>query len=86
MNAPLATGPRSKDAALPTIYRVEQDLLYAVFETLDEFKVSLESTAFGVDEVGYWAMIWSEDGKKYYGPSVREPRPEWATHVYWFGA
>lgn len=62
----------------------EDDMEQAVFDTLEEFKSAVASTAFSEDEVGFWAM--EEDGKKYKGPSVRTPKPHWATHVYWFGA
>ena len=64
----------------------KSDLKYSMFETLEEFKVSVETSAFSIDESGYWACI-DEFGNKYAGPSVRfdEEKPEWATHVWWYG-
>lgn len=62
----------------------EEELEQAVFETFPEFQASVASTLFSDDEVGYWAC--EQDGLKYQGPSVRTPRPHWATHVYWYGA
>ena len=61
----------------------KKSLRYAAFETEAEFNVSLEIGAYSVDESGYWACI--SNGVKYYGPPVEDPKPDWATHVYWYG-
>ena len=61
----------------------KEDLCYAAFETLEEFGVSEQTHAYSCDESGYWACV--SNGVKYYGPPVEDPKPDWATHVYWYG-
>jgi hypothetical protein len=61
----------------------KSDLQYAAFETLEEFAISQETRAYSCDEDGFWACI--SNGVKYYGLSVESQKPDWATHVYWYG-
>lgn len=77
----------AEDNHLAELHKLRKaDLEYAVFETLAEFEESIKSSAFSSDESGYWACV-DKFGNKYSGDSVEfhEEKPEWATHVYWYG-
>ena len=58
----------------------------AITDTLEEFKDSVESTAYSVDEFGVWAVI--HNGDFYSIASIEDPRvpAPGATHALWWGA
>lgn len=62
--------------------------------TFEEFKEAVDSGACGPDEYVHWACVY--EGRTYFTPKTLhldrygrlsfDIRPEWATHVYWYGA
>lgn len=62
----------------------KRDLEYAEFVTIEEFKEQ-EETGFYIqgEESGFWACV--HEGSRFYGDSVTTEKPNWATHVYWYG-
>lgn len=58
----------------------------AITDTLEEFKDSVETTAYSVDEFGVWAVVY--DGSFYSIDAIEDPATPapGATHAVWWGA
>lgn len=82
----------AKDNHLAELKKLKKyELELCVFETLKEFKDSVESCSFLFgEETAYYACM-DEEGNCYIGDLVcgsdwyENNIPSWCTHIYWYG-